>query len=232
MISYLFLLDGQHEYGCTQGAEPGMRAPGDRRGSVPAYPGGGTGNCSPRCWGQDGGTGQRYDSRYPGRRNSGAGGQAYCLEVLERGRARLVELGNHEDCGGRVRIFADPLLPLASLVIGGAGHVGQALCPRAGVPGRFSQGAVGWNDRGRESRGEERSAKVDFLCRTSFAKHAHTPLNQGGDCTRSHELGTLTGSAEGLGLALDLISAYWESRRAKAGRTFFSTNFWRSRKGW
>jgi xanthine dehydrogenase accessory factor len=134
------------------------------------------------------------------------------LEVLERGRARLVELGNHEDCGGRVRIFADPLLPLASLVIVGAGHVGQALAQAASLAG-FQ--ALLLDDR--PDQGED-------VCQVTsmqdvFANTRIRPSTRVVIATRSHDL-----DLKVLRQALALPCAYiglLGSRRKR--ETFFTT---------
>ncbi len=61
------------------------------------------------------------------------------LEALETGEAGLhhVDLANPPDyvCGGSATLYIEPVLPSSSLLIAGAGHVGQALCRIAATVG-------------------------------------------------------------------------------------------------
>ncbi|MGW8194566.1 MAG: XdhC family protein [Desulforhopalus sp.] len=61
------------------------------------------------------------------------------LLAMETGKASLhhVDLAKPPDyvCGGRATLYVDPVLPSASLIIAGGGHVGQALCQVASTAG-------------------------------------------------------------------------------------------------
>jgi xanthine dehydrogenase accessory factor len=69
-------------------------------------------------------------------------------EVLRAGTPRLLEVdlasGDPRQCGGRVTVYLEPVLPPPVLYIVGAGHVGQAL---AGLAAGIGFAVTLWDDR-------------------------------------------------------------------------------------